>query len=111
MRRRLLMLAAFAAGFAASAVGISAEQLMPGEVLTEVASSASRQAINALSRRHRLTPIEAHKFHLAGTTLYRWRIAGHRSVAAVVHELQHDAAVAAAQPNYRFTLRRKPAQR
>jgi hypothetical protein len=60
-----------------------------------------------LQRRHRLRRIEQRTFHLAGTTLYRWRIPDRRSVATVVRSLQGDAAVTSAQPNYLFTLEGK----
>ena len=79
-------------------------RLVPDEVVIEVASSTSPQAINALQRRHRLTQIEQQTFQLAGTTLYRWRIPDRRSVANVVRSLQSEAAVASVQPNYLFTL-------
>jgi hypothetical protein len=74
------------------------------EVLVEVASSASPRTLSALQRRHRLKRIEQRTFHLAGTTLYRWRIPDGRSAATVVRSLQGDAAVTSAQPNYLFTL-------
>ena len=55
-------------------------------------------------RRHRLTRLESQAFQLSGTTLYRWRILGLRSVATVVRELEADRVVAWAQPNYLFML-------
>jgi hypothetical protein len=45
------------------------------------------QQIEALQRHHRLTRLESQAFQLSGTTLYRWRFAGSRSVATVVREL------------------------
>ncbi len=77
---------------------------VPDEVLVEVDTSVSPQAVDALQRRHRLATLEQQTFQLAGTTLYRWRIPDRRSVTTVVRELQRDRVVAAAQPNYRFTL-------
>ena len=89
---------------AGSVPAANERRLVPDEVLIEVASSTSPQAINALQRRHRLTQVEQQTFQLAGTTLYRWRIPDRRSVANVVRSLQGEAAVASVQPNYLFTL-------
>lgn len=72
----------------------------PREVLIEVPNSADRQMVNALLRRHRLTGLEAHRSQLAGTTVYRGRIRGRRSLANVVRSLKAEAGVASAQPNY-----------
>jgi hypothetical protein len=80
------------------------QQAVPDEVLIEVANSVTDQAIDALQRRHRLTPLESERFQASGTTLYRWRISDRRSVATVVRELQRETVVASVQPNYRFTL-------
>jgi subtilisin family serine protease len=79
-------------------------RLLPDEVVIEVANSVGPQAIDALQRRHRLTPIQSQSFQLSGTTMYRWRIPDRRSVAAVVRTLESDSVVASAQPNYLFTL-------
>ena len=82
------------------------QMVIPHEVLTEVVSSASKRAIHALQHRHRLTRIEARRFRLVGTTLYRWRIPDRRPPDLVARELRREDVVAAAQPNYRFTLKR-----
>jgi len=83
---------------------------LPNEVLIEIANSVSAAQIDALQRRFRLTRIESHTFQLSGTTLFRWRIADRRSVASVVRALEGNALVAAAQPNYRFTLQQNNAK-
>jgi hypothetical protein len=107
MRCALPILAA-AAAVSLGCIGCVAAATSRGtlrhEVLVEVASSASPRTVSALQRRHRLRRIEQRTFHLAGTTLYRWRIPDSRSVATVVRSLQGDAAVTSAQPNYLFTL-------
>ena len=77
---------------------------VPDEVVIEVASSVSAGRINALQRRFRLTRLESHAFQLTGTTFFRWRIPDRRSVATVVRALEGDATVAAAQPNYLYSL-------
>lgn len=82
----------------------------PDEVLIEVANSASAAQIDALQRRFRLARIESHRFQLSGTTLFRWRIPDRRLVASVVRTLEGNALVAAAQPNYRFTLQQSDAK-
>ena len=79
-------------------------RLVPDEVVIELPNSVSAQQIEALQRRHRLTRLESQAFQLSGTTLYRWRILGLRSVATVVRELEADRLVAWAQPNYLFML-------
>ena len=65
-------------------------RLVPDEVVIEVANSVSRQQIDALQRRHRLTRIESLTLQLSGTTLFRWRIPDRRSVASVVRGLEAD---------------------
>ena len=79
-------------------------RLVPDEVVIEVANSVSPQQIDALQRRLRLARLESLTFQLSGTTLFRWRIPDHRSVASVVRALQADRVVTSAQPNYLFTL-------
>ena len=85
-------------------------RLVPDEVVIEISNSVSAQQIDALQRRHRLARIESQTFQLSGTTLYRWRIPDRRSVAAVVRGLEGDRLVAAAQPNYLFTLQQSEAK-
>jgi len=79
-------------------------RFVPDEVLVALANAVTPAQVNALQRRHRLTPIEQQTFQLAGTTLLRWRIPDRRSVATVVRALERDAAVVSAQPNYLFAL-------
>lgn len=79
-------------------------RLVPDEVVVELPNSISAQQIDALQRRLGLTPLESQSFQLLGTTFYRWRIQGQRSVAAVVRALETDRIVAWAQPNYLFAL-------
>lgn len=83
---------------------VNEKRLVANEVLVEIAKPLSPQAIEKLQSRHRLTPLQSQKLQLTGTTMFLWRIADKRTVAAVVRELEADANVASAQPNYIFTF-------
>jgi hypothetical protein len=83
---------------------------VPDEVVIAIANTIGPQRIDALQRRFRLQRLEQQRSQLAGTTLYRWRIPDRRSVATVVRALETDAVVAAAQPNYLFTLQQADAK-
>jgi hypothetical protein len=78
-------------------------RFVPNEVITEFSPSASAQSIVQIGRRYNLSQIESQSFPLIGSTLFRWRIAGRRSVVNVVGALGNDRSVANAQPNYVFT--------
>jgi subtilisin family serine protease len=79
-------------------------RLAPDEVVIEVANNVTAQAIAALQQRHRLAQLDQFTSQLSGTTMLRSRILDRRTVAAVVRELEGDAVVMSAQPNYRFAL-------
>jgi subtilisin family serine protease len=79
-------------------------RLVPDEVVVELSAAATPQDIQALQGRHQLTLLESQSSLLSGTTLLRWRIPDRRTVAAVVAELEGDAAVQSAQPNYLYSL-------
>ena len=85
-------------------------RLLPDEVVIELANTLSPARIDALQRRHRLTPVEQTRLQLSGTTLFRWRIPDRRSVTSVVRALERDVAVISAQPNYVFTLQQSEAR-
>ena len=102
--RRALPLVALAALIAASSGGaVARSDAAADEVLVEFARSAGARAIDNVQRRHHLLAIEQRRMSLTGVTVYRWRIADRRPVAKVVRELKREAAVASAQPNYRFS--------
>lgn len=84
-------------------------RFVPDEVLTEFNASASPQAIAQVARRFNLTQLESQHFDLIGSTFYRWRIGGRRSVPALVNALGSQSVVAAAQPNYLFALQEQTA--
>ncbi len=79
-------------------------RFVPDEVITAFASGTTAQAIDRLARRYRLTQLEAQNFPLIGTSLYRWRIAGRRSVVSMIRALGAEGIVASVQPNYVYTL-------
>lgn len=80
------------------------------EVIVAFAANASPQAIQRVTRRYNLTPLESQNFALIGTTLSRWRIGGRRSVQTVVGALQNQSIVTSAQPNYLFALEEDASQ-
>jgi hypothetical protein len=82
---------------------------MPNEVVIELSNTASKQQVNALQRRLRLTRIGSQTFQLSNSTFYRWRIPDSRSAASIVRALEGSRLVASAQPNYRFALQEKEA--
>ena len=62
-----------------------------------------RPSINS-RRRYDLTQAETQNFPLIGTSLYRWRIGGNRTVTSVINAAGSENIVASVQPNYYFTL-------
>jgi len=74
------------------------------EVITEFSQNASPQAIGQLARQYNLTQLETQSFPLIGSSLYRWRVGGRRSVPDLVGALQREGIVASTQPNYIFTV-------
>ena len=77
---------------------------VPNEVVIAFASTATPQAIGQFARRYDLTEMETQNFALIGTSLYRWRIGGNRTVASVTAAAGGENIVAGVQPNYLFTL-------
>ena len=72
------------------------------EIVTAFVAGTTPQAINAFAGRYNLTPLETQAFPLIGTSLYRWRIGGGRTVAAVSGLAGRDRIVANVQPNFLF---------
>jgi hypothetical protein len=81
---------------------------VPNEVLIELVGNPSKKTVNTLATRYRLTRLESHPIALTNSTWVRWRIAGNRSVPAVVRALEAESSVRSAQPNYLFTLQGTP---
>jgi subtilisin family serine protease len=80
------------------------QRFVPDEVITAFAPNATPRAIDQIARRYDLTRLESQNFPLIGSSLYRWRIGGGRSVANAVRALGGESIVASVQPNYVFTL-------
>ena len=84
---------------------------VPDEIVTSFAAGTTPQAIGQFAQRYDLTQLETQNFPLIGMSLYRWRVAGGRSVASIVQALGSENIVATAQPNYLFTLQQQAAAR
>ncbi len=77
---------------------------VPDEIVTSFAPGTTPQAIAQFAQRTNLAQLESQSFPLIGTSLYRWRIGGGRSVPSVVQALGSENIVATVQPNYLFAL-------
>jgi|HubBroStandDraft_2_1064218.scaffolds.fasta_scaffold39143_1 subtilisin family serine protease len=77
---------------------------VPDEIVTSFAPGTTPQAIAQFAQRTNLAQLESQSFPLIGTSLYRWRIGGGRSVPSVVQALGAENIVATVQPNYLFAL-------
>jgi hypothetical protein len=77
---------------------------IPDEVVVSFAAGTSPQAITQFAGRNNLSQIETENFALIGSSLYRWRIGGGRSVTSIVAALGSENIVATVQPNYVFSL-------
>ena len=86
------------------------QNFVPNEIITAFAPGATPQAINQVARRYELTQLETQSFPLIGTSLYRWRLGGGRTVANTVRALGGERIVASVQPNYVFTLQEDTAK-
>ena len=74
------------------------------EVLVELRPDVSLQTIDAIARRERLQLLDPQPLSMVGTTMYRYRIVGKRSVVETVATLEADPRVSVVQPNYIYTL-------
>jgi subtilisin family serine protease len=74
------------------------------EVVVQIDRKVARAEVERLTRELGVTVVASHDFDAADRMLYRFRAAGGRDVAEVVRRLEQDNAVAAAQPNYVYTL-------
>ncbi len=88
----------------ATPVAQSDQPFVADEIITALTPDATPQAIDQMARRNGLTQIETQGFPLIGTSLYRWRIGGGRSVGSAIDALGSENIVSSVQPNYIFTL-------
>jgi len=86
------------------------QNFVPNEVITAFAPGATPQAIGLIARRYELTQLDSQSFPLIGTSLYRWRLGGGRTVANTVRALGGERVVASVQPNFVFTLQEETAK-
>jgi subtilisin family serine protease len=83
-------------------------RFVPDEVLVELRPDLSPKTADAMAKRERLQLLASRHLTLIGTTLYRYRIEGKRSVSAIVSALEADSRIAAVQPNFLFALQGEP---
>jgi subtilisin family serine protease len=74
------------------------------EVVVQIDRKVARAQVERLSRELGVTVVASHDFDAADRTMYRFRSSGGRDVADVVRRLEQNNFVAAAQPNYVYTL-------
>jgi hypothetical protein len=86
------------------------QNFVPNEVITAFAPGATPQAIGLIARQYELTQLDSQSFPLLGTSLYRWRLGGGRTVANTVRALGSERIVASVQPNFVFTLQEETAK-
>jgi Subtilase family len=86
------------------------QNVVPNEIITAFAPNATPQAIALIARQYELTQLDSQNFPLLGTSLYRWRLGGGRTVANTVRALGGERIVASVQPNYVFTLQEETAK-
>ncbi len=80
------------------------DRFVPDEVLFELRPDVPPQMAEALAKKNRLRLLGSQSLPLIGTTMYRSRIIGKRSVATVVAALQADPRLSGIQPNYLYSL-------
>jgi subtilisin family serine protease len=85
-------------------------RFVPNEVVVGLPTNLSRQALDALMRRHGVTSLEARGIGVTGVTMHRLRVADGRSVSAVIRAIEAERGLGAAQPNYRYTTQQSRAQ-
>ncbi|MDK9698211.1 MAG: hypothetical protein OEL76_17685, partial [Siculibacillus sp.] len=79
----------------------SEARYVPGEVLIEMRGDV---AIDALARRLGLEVLSSLRLRLTGSTLHRLRARDGRTTSQILTRLQQERSVAAAQPNWVYTL-------
>jgi subtilisin family serine protease len=82
-------------------------RFVPTEVVFDIPSSVSAQALDNIAARHAMTRVETTTLRLTGRTLHRWRIDNGTSVQDMIRNVctnPADRVVAGAQPNYLYAL-------
>jgi len=84
------------------------QRFVPNEVLTVSGSNVTLNVLDDIGRRYRLTRLDTRTIRLTGHVLSRWRINNGQPVAAVIRSLAAENLLAAAQPNYLYSLQYQP---
>jgi hypothetical protein len=79
-------------------------RFVASEAVVQIDRQVGRAEIERLTRDLGVTVVETHPLEATGRTLYHFRSAGGRDAADVVRRLERNNVVAAAQPNYVYTL-------
>jgi hypothetical protein len=91
-------------GGGAPPAATAGRRFVPDEVLVTFTANVAPQAIVGFAQDQRLALLDRHPLPLINTVMYRFRITDRREVPAVLGGLQADRRIAAAQPNYVYTL-------
>ncbi len=83
---------------------------VPDEVLLEFRSRASARSIGQMARRLHLTRLQTQRFGLTDQTLERWRIGPNTTVRGTLRRLARYGVIAAAQPNWLYSLQQASPQ-
>ncbi len=83
---------------------------VPDEVLLEFRGRASAHSIGVMARRLHMTRLETQRFTLIDRTLQRWRIGPNTTVRTTLRRLARYRIIAAAQPNWFYSLQQAPAR-
>ena len=86
------------------------QNFVPNEVITAFAPGATPQAINQVARRYELTQLDSQSFSLVGTSLYRWRLGGGRTVATRSGRLAANASSPACNRTTFSRCRKRPSR-
>ena len=84
---------------------VGERRYVTNEMVFHVGANVSRQAVDALMRKHGMSIAGAESMSLTGGTMYQVRVANNKAMADVVRELESEN-VGLAQPNYVFNLQR-----
>jgi fervidolysin-like protein len=86
------------------APAVKEDRFVRDEVLIELRPNVSLETTDDIARREQLQLVASQRLELIHTTVLRYKIKSTRPVAAVIAALETDPRIAAAQPNYLFSL-------
>jgi hypothetical protein len=79
-------------------------RFVPNEIILDSFQAVSTPTLEAIAQRHSMTRLETQTFPLTGRRMHRWRLDGGGSVEAMIRGLVSEQLIAAAQPNYLYSL-------